>query len=396
MESKKEIKETRQRFDRRSTFLFSSCALLNGNIYSVTNIDTLPIKVNLHSGIMSYIVCRQEKEFVNSEDIISHGDEIFLLEQNGHRMMRFNIKNNSHKYYNISCHKKEWGNYAAYAKYKNYIYIFPQYMNYIIKIDLETDLIKQDFYLYTEVENLYKRTESEEDFVYFWYGLQSNNTVWLFQKDRREVYAYDLDKEEWKRFILPLAVSSCVHVVVKDNIFYILSSEGRLYTWNIRNDDMQMIANIETESKSAVFSRIIVTDKRIFMMPAMGNDIYWIDILNGTKGLYNNYPDHFEYCAPDTWAKYSGYCEDSDYYYFAMRSSMFILCINKNNSDLEWLKVTVPSDKENFRMHYKAENLLYENQWALKEVLEYTESKVITNRRYDNVGSKIWNFTKKI
>lgn len=396
MEQKKEIREIRQRFDRRPAFLFSACVLLNEDIYSVTNIDTLPVKVNLHTGEMSYIVCGHEKEFVNSEDIISHGNEMLLLEQNGHRMMRFNIKNNSYQYYNISCHKKEWGNYAAYAKYKNYIYIFPKYMNHIIKIDLETDLIETDLYLYMEVENLYKETEAEENFVYFGYGLQSNNIVWLFQNDRKEVYAYDLDAEDWKKYNLPLDVSDCVHVVIKDNIFYILSSEGKLYTWNIKKDDMQMIADIEVGSRNNTFSRIAVTDKKIFMLPAMENDIYWIDIINGTKGLYNDYPCHFEYCAPYTWAKYSGYCEDQDYYYFAMRSSMFILCINKNNSALEWLKVSVPSDRENFRMHYKDENLFYENQWSLKEVLEYVENKVIINKRHDNVGNRIWNFIKKI
>lgn len=388
----KKEKSKKQHYNEQ-TFLFSSCALINGDIYSVTNMDSIPIKVNLKTRKMSCISQGKDK-FINSEDILADNDEMYLLEQNGYRMMKFNVETGLYKYYTIFCHRKEWGNYAAYAKFKKKIYIFPKYMDYMVKIDLETGLIKKDPSLYSEVKKLYKKSKDNEGFIYFWYGFQSKKQVWLFQKSKKEVYVYDLEVENWKQYILPLEVNSCVHIVLKNRIFYILSSEGEIYTWNLDNNDMKVLADFQISSDDNAFVRIAVTDNMIFMLPGTEKNIYWLNLKDGSRGMYKDYPTCFEYCSPDIWSKYLGYCEDNNNYYFAMRSSMFILCINKKNSDLKWLEIDPPSDKEYFGAHYKIGDLLYENQWSLQELIDYMDFENIDTRKWENIGRIIWNQIK--
>ena len=371
--------------NKRQSLLFSSCALVDGDMYSVTSLKGVPIKISLKTGEISYIDNLIENDYMMTEDIISGNNEIFILEQSGHRMLRVDLKRGLNKFYEISCHEKDWGNYAAYVKYNETIYIFPRYTNYIVKIDLETDLVKQDFDLYREMK---------EDSIRFWCGCCSGDKVWLFQKDKREVVEYDLETESWIKYVLPLRIISCRHIVKERDVFYILSSEGKVYIWNFKEGDMKVLADCSGETKEFAFSRIVVTEKNISVLPAMTNDIYQIDKKSGDKRVYHDYPEHFEYCAPEIWTKYSGYCEDENYYYFAMRSSTFILCINKKNGELKWLTTLLPSNREYrrvyYKIHYKADQILDEREWSLIEVLDYVEKKNENNRKC-KIGKQIWN-----
>ena len=260
----------------------------------------------------------------------------------------------------------------------------------MLKIDLETDVIKHDFKLYQELEKLYKYGKSEEDFFYFWCGLTSEDKVWLFQRDKREVFEFDLEKESWQRHILPLKVDFCVNVKKEGNTFYILSSEGKVFTWEIEKNEMRLLTDCGNGGNGSAFSRIVITNKNIVLLPALTDDIYQIDKKTGEKSVYQDYPKQFAYCSPETWAKYSGYCEDTKNYYFAMRSSRFILCINKENGELKWMVTNPPSNGEYFRTHYKVGELIDEREWSLIEVLDYIENGNVYSKKCD-IGKQIWN-----
>lgn len=360
---------------KQQALLFSSCVLIEGNIYAVTNIGGFPIRISLTDGRMECIDELVKNDLLNTVDIIVDDNEIYVLEQDGNRMMRINTENEDCRYYNISCQKNPWGNYAAYAKYENYIYIFPKCIDHIVKVNLETDSITQESGLYTEVREQYKDMARMEDFEYFSYGKMFEGTMWLFRKGEREVFAYDMRTENWRSYCMPLKVDHCVDVKKEGTLFYILSSEGKIYTWNAEKDEMRLWADCSNEIDNSTFVRLVLTNKRIVVLPSRANDIYLISKENGEKTVYRDYPEGFEYCSSDVWAKYWDCCEDENNYYFAMRSSMFILCINKEEGELKWIEMILPPDEKILGRYVEQEKVLTETEWSLIGFLNYLKAK---------------------
>ena len=374
---------------------FSTCALIGDNIYAFTNHKRLPIKLNLKTKDIVLIedLKGYDSQFV-ADEMQQAGNNIFVLEVNGNRLMEYNIEKRTCRYYEIGCHKEAWGNYVAFAKWKEELYIFPKYKDKIIKINIESGKIKEiNFLEYAKIV-----LNSPKDKVIFWYGFQDKNLVWLFGKKSNLVLVYDLESNTWRKHELSEKINSCIHAVMHNGYMYILSSEGKVYRWDMKNNSIKVLADCgDIKDGENIFFRIAVTEKNIFLFPSLGEDILCIDLKKKQIDKYMTYPPDFMYCGPDEWSKYYGYCEDEDFYYFAMRSMNFIPCVNKRIGNIKWLKLEVPAFKEYMWFYIKKnKRLLEEKECKIVDIVDYIENsnEKSQEKEYILVGEQIFRQLK--
>ena len=382
--------------DKRS--LFSSCVLVKDAIFTFTQSGNLPVKIDLNSREMRYVDDLTGYRPFISEDILTDGKYIYAFSLNGKNLLRWDLLNKCCSYFEIDCGKKEWGNYATIAKYEEFIYIFPKYSEQLIKFNVETGALQRDKNLYMKI---YTQFKGLEEYNYFECGCQFGNLVWLFQEQKNMIIMYDMKSDTWKEYKLSLKVRHCVHMVLYLGNIYILDSCGKIYFWNIETHFIELLIDYSAMSNSSTeFGRIAVTNNKIYMLPALGKDIVCMFLMTKEIEIYQNYPIQFQYLASDSWSKYQGYCEDSDYYYFAMRSANFILAINKRSGQEYWMNINPPLLSnwfDVFSNYYK--NVVYEEIDSIKELLNHInfyDSNLLSNRSGNFSGNQIWRGLKEL
>lgn len=382
--------------DRR--MLFSACALRKGKIYGFTDFGAIPVEVDLMSEELSYVNGLQNYQLFHADTMLNVGDSLLAFELNGERMMLYDLKKKECFYYHVGCDKTQWDNYAAFGVYKEEVYIFPTYANEIIKINMKSGNIQKDGRLYLEI-NEHKNQKEQEDSSYFYCGCQVDNIIWLFQKKGRLAVTYDLKTGTWKKYTLLVQIDSCVHAIHYADKLYLLSSEGKIYCWDMKDDSLELVMDCSSsDTDSSTFARIAVTDKNIFLLPALGEDIFCMDLSTKHIEKYENYPDGFEYCCPEVWSKYFGYSEDEENYYFAMRPANFMLSVNKKTGKEKWIKFKLPSWEEYIRMYIKYnKSLLSEKECRIDDVLNYSEDELMARKGEDinSFGKQIWKQMKR-
>lgn len=387
-------------YQQERNSLFSTCAVVNDKIYAFTSFQRLPIMVDVHSG--NFVLLENLSNYdplFFADNMLSVGDDIFVLESNGNRLLKYNVNEKICQYYNIACHVKDWDNYVAFTHYGECLYVIPRYIDELLKIDIKSGKVQKDKDLYLRT-NDHKTSTMREDNMCFCYGFQQENIMWLFQRKSNMLIAYDVEKTKWEKYELSVEINNCVHAVCFNKKIYILSREGKIYCWNIVNKSVEFIVDCSEETlKDKTFSRIIVTEKRLFLFPALGENIFQIDM--DTKQVQKNrvYPNDFHYCGREDWSKFYGYCEDERYYYFPMRSMNFILLINKQNGKEQWIKPKLPSCEmyEKTYLTY-SKRLLNEKECILWSFLKYLngENMKENNNHFRLIGGQIWNQMKNV
>lgn len=371
--------------------LFASCALIENEMYFISETENVFQKIDVNTGIVEYL--NNPKGYLPltweiSDLMLAYQKCIYIFELNGNKILEYSIEKNTCRYFNINCNKFEGGNYAAVAAYKDKIYIIPSFVNTLIIIDLETEtLIKKENVFHTGerllgTDNLTCRV--------FTYGFQEGNHLWLFTEMERVVIDYDLEIGDYRIYRFPEMINKCVHAVYKDEKFYILDMNGGVYIWDILNDRTYEIKKGESEDRTLYYKRLIVTKSQIWILPCCGKEITIISMGDWKNTYYSNYPKDFCYIGTENMGKYYGYCENSKFYYFAMHSGNYILSIEKESGKEKWLKPIRILEKRaiyNRNNHWKSVCELKELLWEISKLKEIT-----TNNKAIGLitGKKIW------
>lgn len=370
--------------------LFITCALRNRDIYAFTFFKRIPMIGNLDTGSIKLIpdLKNYDSSFV-ADHMINAGDDIFVLELNGQRLMKYNILEKKCQCYDIACGKKPWGNYAAFVQYGKYLYIFPRYTDGVIRVDANYGEVVKDRRLYTSKDCINRNDDS-----YFCCGCQTENIMWLFQRQSNVIIAYDMENSTWKKYEIDVEINNCIHALQYGNKLYILSYEGKLYSWDMSENHVEEIADCSNlEQSNYTFLRLAVTDKTIFLLPSGSEDILCINRYTKQVETYKDYPSDFCYCGPETWSRYYGYCEDDAYYYFAMRASNYVLSINKQTGDVKWIKFKLLSSEEYLKVYIKySKSLLNEVGCSAKDVIYVAKEQFFDYLQKNSmpVGNLIW------
>lgn len=365
--------------------LFSTCALVQGSVIAFTSMSRMPVMADLDTGQMTVLDgLKNYDSTFQAGRMIKSGSDIYVLETNGNRLMRYSICDKSCQYYVVACGNRSWGNYAAVAERGRYIYIFPAYVDGIIKFDTESGSVQREKGLPN---------------IVFKCGCKLENTMWLFGDKGDKVAAYDMECGAWKEHKLSVRISDCVHVAGYKGRLYILSAEGRVYCWDVKSNIIKKMADCSGAGTVDAFVRIAVTDKRIYLLPSLSRDILFIEPESGWVKKYESYPDDFQYCGPDKWSRFYDYCENKENYYFAARSANYILILNKQSGTEKWVGLVSAPCKDYVRacLEYHG-SMLKEAECDLESWVHYLVSGQQYGGKVDYAyaGEKIWQQMKSV
>lgn len=336
----------------KETLIFRDCVYANQTLYFFSENINKPIKYNLQnssSAILPY------NDFGSHIDLEAYyGGVLYALETGGENLVKYDLDNFNCELIFIGCNNKKDGNYAYLYCWNNKVYIFTREQQVLVIYDVVCDIVERIMY-------------PDDVSDYYITGCKFRNSCFVFPKNGNVVLEYDFLRNKWERHRLDIDLVNCIHVIVDDDI-YILLSSGRIYKWNCRLDAMEVITNAEKVYHGEhAASRLCLTIEEIIVLPAVEQDIVKINRINNKTSIYKEYPENFSY-DPDrkNWSKYYGYCESETDYYFACRTSKYILKVEKHNGKISWINSKI-SRAEIFRVYLERNNnLVYEGEKDLE------------------------------
>lgn len=376
--------------------LFSEGVMVNNDMWFFTSLTHELMKINLFNGQASYIIDvggYQPEKDSDTDFLIYEDQKIYKLETKGKRILEYSISKNVCRYIEIGFSYQEWGNFVAFGKYQNYLYVFLRMEEAVVQIDLITEKVRKLSYHYFRDSVREKGTEVPKCFCR---ACQVGNVMWLFSNTMKTILAYNMENNRCDAFNLSQTIDGCIDVVWKDSKFYILSKQYKVFEWNIDLSTIEVMADFEEEhSDITMWGRLVVTDTTYILLPCLSNEILLLNRTGeGKREIYHSYPSDFGYYAPENWSKYIRPCEDENNYYFPMRSANYILKIGKKTGELTWIKPYVDNEKEGFQYYYRKNNqILFDNIYSLSEFMNRisAEDGKTEMKGYSVVGKEIWN-----
>lgn len=352
-----------QRFDKQE-LMFSDCSIIENEIFFYPTNGNSLMKLDLDSKKVCYISALNDyKRNIGSIDTIISSDNIlFMSEISGNFIVQYNIAMDSSVFYDISCGMANFHNLACIGYFDNNIYVFPRFEKAIIEINLLKNSTTKYTNLYNDI------TSTKQESVYFSWGMQKGSDMWIIAEAGDLLVKYMLNLNEYEIYQLPSLREKCINFCIYNNIIYILSYSGTIYSWQIDDPDIRLV--IDLKAKLDEYGRIVVTQNNIFILPKFGENILIYNIINKSINVYNSYPHDFKYIVPANWAKYSNYCENELFYYFAVQSSNYMLSIDKIHERIEWISIILPTDSDKMAFFCSSgNNVLDEAQISLESYI---------------------------
>lgn len=391
-----------------SKTLFPACAVDSGkNIYYVTHGEHVIKKLDLKTGQVEYLNNPdgyRPMEWSGVDRLFLHRGNLYLLEQTGRRMFEYSLQDKTGKCFEIGNSLSINGNnWAANIVYEDTVFIVSSFANELVKVNLVSNEIEKEKlalesdYILEREKEYYIVKEKEIEIIHRLYSCSCKveTDMWLFTERQQMVLKYDLARGKKTQHILPEVIKGCVHAVWKNGLFYILSIEGNVYSWDFANNKTRILYDGEGENPYPSFAELVVTDKKIWMIPYVAEDIYVVDLENGEKSIFSAYPEDFLYCDDPNRSHYYGYCEDGDNYYFAMHSANYMLIIEKKRNNGKWLRPIEPKLREIVSYYMQNPNELYgERNFGLGFLLMISGQNTLDGNKQEQVGKAVWQYCK--
>lgn len=375
---------------KEEKFLFSNCILLNEKLFFIEYYSGLPTFMDPESGDISYCgvihnYLYKTGDIVDSIDC--HQQKVYILEQSGENLIILDLEKKESCYKKLDCDYYPWGNYAAFEKYQSDYYIFPRYGDKIFAVN-------------TNIDEIIERTADLCGIGEPRFCCRAGNKVWILAEGKKVIGAFDLTCQTTEIYELNKEIESLADAVNIEENIYFLNQIGIIYKWNINEKRIEIFQTLKIkQDKKISVSRMIHAGNSLIVFPAMDEDINIVDLASKEIKVYQGYPSDFEYQAAGWgwtygWSQYFGYCEDEDYYYFAMRSANYVLKVNKENGEFIWIKPNIPSREEMQRLKVKTKyamgnTLFYEDEMTIIDLAKM-DLKNGKNQKSKSVGSKIY------
>lgn len=317
-------------------------------------------QIDIICGLQGY----RPEPYDSCDRIIAEEDNIYRLDLKGKNVLLCNLKNNSCFYSEIDCHYKDWGNFAGFTKFGEFLYVFPRFSKDITKISVVDGAV-------LKIEQTYLYDQGMQDMEeVFWGSVQEKNYVWLFSRTKKIVLQYDMSNDTAELRRLPNEISYCIDVVRGSDDLYILDGTYSIYRWNMESNQVELQwKNTNRNMSKLDYHKLVMTENRFIIMPALGKDILIVNRANKEMTIYETYPDDFQYISPSNWSKYLGFCEDDKRFYFPMRSANYLLTINKEDGTLSWHKPYLVNATDYITYMDYEDGVTVEDRWSLEDFL---------------------------
>ncbi len=375
--------------------IFLSCTILKQNLYFISEAEHILMRMNVLNRKIEYLDnpttynTNDSATWNSADQMISFGGNIYILESNGRRLIEYFLAENKCRYFDIECDGYVCSNYAAFTIYRDKAYIFPSFLNELVTVDLKSGEVIHKRNLCADIFFMTNNKECIPTKL-FVCGCRIENIEWTFMQRNNEVLEYSLETEHFQRHKIPDIIHGCVHVEWKDNLFYILDLDGKLYTWDVQTNDIEEWLS-EEGNQYPKYREMVITDEKIWILPNTGNDILFIDKRTKEIEKYLEYPEDFCYGAPDYFSKYYVHCEDGDHYYFSMHSGNYIFSVEKKSGKERWISPIFPEIEQIFGFYEKNNICMSEWGCSLSDYIKNAKQKNgLLSGQVSGTGEQIW------
>lgn len=372
---------------------FSNCILNKNKVWFVST-EGYFMNIDVDTKKSSYINLENLNGWINHpviDNMFADKSSIYWVDQYGTYIHEYNTEQNKYYEYPLpTVEMIECQCFAGIYLYNEKLFIFPR-----------NGLTRIEFDLQEKKYAVYPWNYSDEDFkinrkgkMQLWCSVQCNNWVYLFERNRNKAIRMNFKDLNYESIDIPYELSDIEYIVFSNDIFYILSMNKDLYAWDGTLDGIERIYHCSDRELS--FSRIAVTDHKIFLLPALSGKILIIDLQSYEVKEHDQYPKDLEY-HESGWSKYWGYTEDKQYIWFANRTANYVLRINKYTEIIEWIKVVPPKIEDEWKVHLETGRMIFtEEQNYLRLFISLENSKTEKGKNKESLGECIWNTIKMI
>ena len=356
--------------------VFYNCIINERNIHFFDD-KGLPGIIDLDTNRMRYMPGITNFRCQPWDMSIFHQGKIYAVSVSGKDLMVYDLDKAKCEYFFLGCDENPWGNFISIFAKNQEVFIFPTSKRAIRVFNIEKKEIK--IINNCEIENTDYSCSCNID-----------DEIWLVPRNGKQILVFNMVTKVFNSMESDLEIKNCVHAIHRKGKIYILNKFGGIYVWDIKGKKMDCFLAEQGQEKSA-YGRIIYAGKRFILLPSLADNIQIIDMDKKEKTIYRDYPKDFGY-STRKWSKYYGYCEDENYIYFAMRSANYILKIDKNTGNIDWVK-PILSEKEKYQciVSYSV-MLISEQQLSLDELLKNVKKRqgYVGNDNIIHSGEKIW------
>lgn len=307
---------------------FQSCVILDNQAWFIT-VDNCFMRMDINTGQTHFVMFKENVPFYNViNSMLVFGNQIYWVDQNGEKLRSYDVNSEICKAYEIKDIKQQ--NYIAFSlitKWKDTIILIPKYTDKILFFNIQEEC-------FTEIRNIYKEYVHTDDSGYVEHAFSTDEHIFIFLADNQTVLKYStntgqisaLDRKDLNRKI----VSSYWH----KNVLYVVNRDGSVWAVDEKFELVKDFSTSDHEFKG--YSELLVADDKLILFPSTEKDIIMINIENGKREQLI-VPDDLMY-KDSKWSKYTGYMEQQDFFLVPNRISNYVLMINKNNFDVQWIK----------------------------------------------------------
>lgn len=374
--------------------------IIDNYIYFIANCVLIGavMKIDMRTWKVSYVndIANYYPDMVSRIGaMVRDGNIVYCLRLDGRMIAVFDLSSNTCDYIDTEFTGESWGNFVAFEKYKDFLYLFSSSNYFVIKIDIKRK----------SVDRIYFTGKGETDCCYhdgkkisFSIACLVDDSVWLFQENENEVISYNMNNDTWKSYCILKESRGCHFAVYQESSFFLVDNANRVFQWNPYNQEiMKLWENELYLNKKCYFRNLVVTEKNITLLPCFGDEIIIIDRKSFDENVYDKYPEEFKYMASIDSAKFVNGCEDEDCFYYLTFSANHILCINKADGKIKWFKPELPTKKEKCFFAGSNYEIFTEEMIDLKNYMYNISSNVKNNIFFkQQIGKKIWDDINKL
>ena len=214
--------------------------------------------------------------------------------------------------------------------------------------------------------------EAEDSQKIFISGIRKNNHILLLSASGKNVYDFDLEKNKWVQHTL------CISEKLKNAIYgndriYCLAESGKIFVLDVNwHAEYYEVSGdySKPQIEDAVFGMAVSSDK-LYLLPALGNHIFQINLLDGSSKIVTELPENYLYHMTfSTQYKFFLSTESANKYCFANPTEDYLLLINKKDGKMTWLKPKLSNIKEDVLRFIQNGGYVEEYEGSLVEFIE--------------------------
>lgn len=318
--------------DRIEKLQFSNCVWGDGQLYGFLQDGGCPIAIDPKTWKVDVVDLRGESVLpVQVDSLIYDEKKIYILELDGRRLLQYDVVSKGFRCLYINYDGDSWGNFVMFTKQGEYIYIFPRKAGNLFKIDLHKESIIREKINLSINENRCLSC-----------AFRSGNKVVLIGEKGESLWIYDLISGKFAEQSIEEKMETIVAASAFEDTAYLLGIKGSVYVCSTKNYSIRRIRKCNQDIEPYTLGNITVTQKNIWLLPTLGDSIHILDRDSLKVNVFKEYPHDFSYIDLAGNSKYYGYGENQDTYFWAQRMGNYMLSIDKNSGQGEWIKLINP------------------------------------------------------